>query len=178
VETKASEGNSMLRRSVLLSILLCPCTFVPLSHAKQPLTANDSSRFIGTWDLVSVEARWPDGHITAPWGANPPGRLIYSKDGRMSALLMHEFRNQATRNEVAAALQNEAAGYFGTYTVDSARHIVSHHVEATLRSVESGTIDRSYEFKSGNLYLIAKATRDKLPVTYVLVWRRATIRMP
>ena len=161
------------RLSASFTILLCICAFVPLSHAKQPLTANDSSRFIGTWDLVSVEARWPDGHITAPWGANPPGRLIYTKDGHMSALLMHEFRNQATRNEVAAALQNEAAGYFGTYTVDSARHIVSHHVEATLRSVESGTIDRAYEFKNGNLDLIANATRDNLPVTYVLVWKRA-----
>ena len=175
---EAQIGNVMFRRLVLLPILLCLCSFVPLCYAKQSFTANDSSRFIGTWDLVSVEARWPDGHVTAPWGANPPGRLIYSKDGHMIALLMHELRNQATRNEVAAALQNEAAGYFGTYTVDSAKHIVSHHVEATLRSVESGIIDRAYEFKSGKLYLTAKATRDKLPVTYVLIWKRATERMP
>jgi hypothetical protein len=86
---------------------------------------------------------------------------------------MHELRNQATRSGVAAALQNEAAGYFGTYTVDSARHIVSHHVEATLRAVESGTIERTYAFRNGNLALAAKATRDKLPVTYILVWKRA-----
>jgi hypothetical protein len=163
----------MLRRSDALSILLCLCIFVPLSHAEQPPSANDASRFIGTWDLVSVEAHWPDGHVTTPWGANPPGRLIYTKDGHMSALLMHELRNQATRSGVAAALQNEAAGYFGTYTVDSARHIVSHHVEATLRAVESGTIERTYAFRNGNLALAAKATRDKLPVTYILVWKRA-----
>jgi len=168
----------MLRRLVLLSMLLCLCAFVPFSHAKEPRDANDNSRFVGIWGLVSVEAHWPNGHVTAPWGANPPGRLIYSKDGHMIALLMHGLRNQATRNEVAAALQNEAAGYFGTYTVDSARHLVSHHVEATLRSVESGTIDRAYEFKNGNLYLIAKTTRDKLPVTYVLVWKRATASAP
>jgi len=73
-------------------------------------------------------------------------------------------------------LQNEAAGYFGTYTVDSARHIVSHHVEATLRSAESGTVERAYEFKGEELYLAAKATRDNLPVTYVLVWKRAAAR--
>lgn len=164
----------MLRRLVLLSMLLCLCAFVPFSHAKEPRAANDNSRFVGIWGLVSVEARWPDGHVTAPWGANPPGRLIYSKDGHMIALLMHELRNQATRNEAAAALQNEAAGYFGTYTVDSAKHIVSHHVEATLRSVESGIIDRTYAFKSGKLYLTAKATRDELPVTYVLVWKRVS----
>jgi len=85
---------------------------------------------------------------------------------------MHELRNQAKNGAAGAALQNEAAGYFGTYTVDSARHIVTHHVAATLRSVESGVIDRTYEFKSGNLRLIAKAVRDGMPVTYVLVWKR------
>lgn len=164
----------MLRRLVLLSILLSLCSgFVSLSHAGEPLAGSDSARFIGTWDLVSVEARWPDGHITAPWGVSPPGRLIYTNDGHMIALLMDERRNQATRNEVAAALQNEAAGYFGTYTVDSVKHIVSHYVEATLRSVESGIINRTYEFKGDKLYLTAKAVRDKLPVTYILVWKRA-----
>jgi hypothetical protein len=134
---------------------------------------SDRSRFIGTWDLVSVEARWPDGHVTAPWGAHPPGRLIYTEDGHVSALLMHELRNQATRNGVTAPLQNEAAGYFGTYTVDPARHIVSHHVEATLRAAEAGTIDRAYSFEGENLTLTANATRDGSPVIYVLVWKRA-----
>ena len=135
--------------------------------------ANDRARFIGAWDLVSVEARWPDGHVTAPWGAHPPGRLIYGEDGHMSALLMHQLRNQATQSGVTAALQNEAAGYFGTYTVDPARHVLSHHVEATLRTAESGTIDRAYSFAGEKLTLTAKATRDGSPVTYVLVWRRA-----
>jgi Lipocalin-like domain len=162
--------NTMLRR--LSMALICLCTFVPLSDAKQPFTTHDTLRFIGTWYLVSVEARWPDGHVTTPWGAHPPGRLIYSKDGHMIALLMHELRNQATARQMQPTLRDEAAGYFGTYSVDTARHMVSHHIEATFRSAESGTIDRSYAFKGGNLYLTAKATRDKQPVTYVLVWKR------
>ena len=135
------------------------------------VAANDRARFIGTWDLVSVEAHWPDGHVTAPWGAHPPGRLIYTEDGHMSALLMHALRNQAAQGGIKEGLQNEAAGYFGTYNVDSARHIVSHHVEATLRRAESGTIDRSYAFKGEYLTLTAKATRDGSSVTYVLVWK-------
>ena len=154
------------------AIFLCLCILVPVSYAEQPSATDDGSRLIGTWDLVSVEARWPDGHVTAPWGTKPPGRLTYSKDGQMSALLMHEERNQAAHNVVAKELQNEAAGYFGTYNVDTARHVVSHHVEATLRSAESGTIDRTYEFKNGNLYLTARAIRNNLPVTYILIWKR------
>jgi hypothetical protein len=134
---------------------------------------DDRARFIGTWNLVAVKARWPDGRVTAPWGAHPPGRLIYTRDGHMSALLMHELRNQAAHSGVTAALQNEAAGYFGTYTVDPARHVVSHHVEASLRAAEAGTIDRAYSFEGENLTLTANATRDGAPVTYVLVWKRA-----
>jgi hypothetical protein len=170
--------NIAAKNILLLLGLTLPWALPAAAQLSTKPLPNDNSSFVGTWDLVSVEARWPDGHVTAPWGAHPPGRLIYSEDGRMTALLMHELRNQATRSEVAAALQNEAAGYFGTYSVDSARHIVSHHIEATLRSVESHTIDRTYAFKSGNLYLTAKAVRDSLPVTYVLVWKPATIRTP
>ena len=70
------------------------------------------------------------------------------------------------------------AGYFGTYSVDTATQVVSYHVQATVRSAESGTVDRTYKFKGGNLYLTAKAIRDKLPVIYILVWKRATIGEP
>ena len=163
-------------RLLAVAVFLCPFVLAPISRAEQSPT--DRARFIGTWDLVSVEARWSDGRVTAPWGANPPGRLIYSRDGHVTALLMHELRNQALRLEAAPALQNEAAGYFGTYTVDPVRHIVSHHVEATLRSAESGTLDRAYAFRNENLYLTANATRDNSPVTYILIWKRETAKAP
>jgi hypothetical protein len=67
----------------------------------------------------------------------------------MLVLCMHELRNEATRRVVPLALQNEAAGYFGTCKVDTKRHVVSHMVATTLSPAESGTIDRTYEFKSG-----------------------------
>ena len=170
---RLSTCNVLSRNLMLCLILLCAGVIGQTSYATQPLATNDSARFIGTWELVSVEAHWPDGHVTSPWGAHPPGRLIYTNEGRMLVLCMHELRNEAMHKVIAPALQNEAAGYFGKYKVDATRHIVSHTVTATLRSAESGTIDRSYEFKDGRLYLTAKATRNGLPVTYVLVWQRA-----
>ena len=158
------------RRSALAG--LAACALSAISGRAANGADNDRARFIGTWTLVAVEAHWPDGHVTAPWGAHPPGRLIYTEGGQVSALLMHEQRNQANASGVTGTLQNEAAGYFGTYTVDPARHVVSHHVEATLRTAESGTIDRAYSFAGEKLTLTAKATRDGSPVTYVLVWQR------
>ena len=165
--------NAVPRRLILWLILLCVSVIGQVSFAEQPPAINDEARFIGTWELVSVEAQWADGHVTSPWGDHPPGRLIYTKEGRMLVLCMHELRNEATRGVVPPELQNEAAGYFGSYEVDAARHTVSHTIAATLRPAESGTIDRTYEFDSGKLHLIAKATRNGLPVTYVLVWKRA-----
>ncbi|MBS0516929.1 MAG: lipocalin-like domain-containing protein [Proteobacteria bacterium] len=165
--------RAMPRLRSLWLISLCIFAISQSSFAKPPLAVNDAAHFIGTWELVSVVAAWPDGHATNPWGDHPPGRLIYTKDGRMLVLCMHEFRNEAARSVIPPELQNEAAGYFGTYKVDSDRHVVSHAIVATLRPSESGTIDRTYEFKDGELYLRAKATRDGLPVTYVLVWKRA-----
>jgi len=170
---RPASRNVAPNRVGLLVISLCIALIGQAAFANPPLAVNDAARFVGTWELVSVRANWPDGRITNPWGDHPPGRLIYTKEGRMLVLCMHELRNEATRNAVPPALQNEAAGYFGRYKVDATRHIVSHVVEATLRHAESGTIDRTYEFKNGELYLTAKATRDGRPVAYVLVWKRA-----
>jgi hypothetical protein len=170
---RISAYNALPRKLMVWLLLICTAVVGQTSHAKQPLVENDRARLIGTWELVSVEARWPDNRVTSPWGNHPPGRLIYTKEGRMLVLCMHELRNEATRRVVPPALQNEAAGYFGTYKIDAMRHIVSHTIAATLRPAESGTIDRAYEFKNDQLYLIAKATRNGLPVTYVLVWKRA-----
>ena len=85
-------------------------TVAPAADSKA--AANDRSRFIGTWDLVSVEAQWPDGHVNAPWGAHLAGApdLYARRPDPHLAVLDHELRNQASHNDVTAALQNEAAG--------------------------------------------------------------------
>lgn len=173
MNSRPSSRRISIRRLFLGLALLCMPMIGQTSVGNQPQIVDDGARFVGTWELVSVEARWSDGHVTNPWGSHPPGRLVYTEDGRMLVLCMHELRNEAARSEVPSGLQNEAAGYFGTYKVDPQRHTVSHTVAATLRWAESGTIERAYEFQREKLYLLAKATREGLPVTYVLVWKRA-----
>ena len=32
--------------------------------AQSPDAKNDTSRFPGVWDLVSIHIRWPDGRVT------------------------------------------------------------------------------------------------------------------
>lgn len=123
----------------------------------------------GAWELVSVATRWPDGRTTEPWGAAPVGRLTYSPDGRMTALLMDARRNQADGGAVPPELQGSAAAYYGTYAVDPARHVVTHHVAASLRASEAGTIERRYTLRNDTLILTADAVYEGAPVTHTLV---------
>jgi hypothetical protein len=132
-----------------------------------------SGALVGVWDLVSVRTRWPDGRVTEPWGAAPVGRLTYDADGSMIALLMDARRNQAEGGAVPADVQASVAAYYGTYTVDPARHVVTHHVAASLRASEAGSIERRYTLNGDTLVLIANALYEGAKVTHTLVWHRA-----
>ncbi|HEY4128994.1 MAG TPA: lipocalin-like domain-containing protein [Gemmatimonadaceae bacterium] len=136
----------------------------------------NSAALTGVWDLVSVKTRWPDGHVTEPWGTAPVGRLAYGADGRMMTLLMDARRNQADGRVVPADVQASVAAYYGTYTVDSARHVVTHHVATSVRPSEAGTIERRYTVAADTLVLIANALYEGESVTHTLVWHRVTGR--
>ena len=44
-------------------------------------------RFVGAWQLVSMESHAPDGAVTRPWGDDPFGLLVWTESGHMSAQL-------------------------------------------------------------------------------------------
>jgi hypothetical protein len=91
----------------------------------------------------------------------------------MTALLMDARRNLADGRPVPPELQGSAAAYYGTYAVDPARHVVTHHVTASLRASEAGTIERHYRLRDDTLILTADAVYEGALVTHTLVWRRA-----
>ena len=137
-----------------------------------------ANSLVGTWDLVSLSTRWPDGRVTEPWGAAPVGRLTYSIDGAMAATLMDARRNQADGRAVPEELQGSAAyaAYYGDYAVDVDRRVVTHRVRASLRASEAGTIERRYRLSGDTLALTADALYQGAQVAHTLVWRRATAR--
>jgi hypothetical protein len=170
----------------LYSALLAAAACIPGHGAPRPApsgpragaTSRAASPLVGVWELVSVTTRWPDGRVTEPWGAHPIGRLTYGPDGRMAALLMDGRRNQADGRAVPPELSTSAASYYGTFVVDTARRVVTHHVAASLRAAESGAIERRYELRDGTLILVAAAMYEGSPVTHTLVWRRAPASAP
>ncbi|HKX07013.1 MAG TPA: lipocalin-like domain-containing protein [Stellaceae bacterium] len=140
-----------------------------------------SNPFIGTWTLRATERKVLDTGESAPlWGAHPTGTLIYTADGRMSALVLAE-----SRKAPAAAMPTEAealslfksmVAYAGRYTVQSDR--VVHHVEQSWNQAWTGTdVVRFYKFEGSRLTLTtapAPNPRDgKLSVS-TLVWERVS----
>ncbi len=92
---------------------------------------------VGTWKLISVEARYTDGSIVYPWGRNAIGCLIYCEDGYMSGVIMSANRPRFAANDlVGGSLEEQAQAartylsYCGTYEVHGDK--VVHHVEASL----------------------------------------------
>ena len=89
----------------------------------------DAKKFIGCWRLVSVTS---DGKIRHDRGAKPTGLITYHESGWMAAQIQPDRPPVAmagetpTPEEAKAALYGYTA-YFGTYTVDADKKIVTHH---------------------------------------------------
>ncbi|MDX2007044.1 MAG: lipocalin-like domain-containing protein [Meiothermus sp.] len=125
--------------------------------------------------MVSFTAQWPDGRVTEPFGGRPVGRIIYEADGRVTALLMHERRNEADGHRSPPEVQAGFTAYFGTYRTDEERSIVTHSVTASLSAARaSGEFQRHYKIHGDTLTLTFTREQGGLPVTNSLVWRRVS----
>ena len=113
-------------------------------------TGADAKKFIGSWRLVETTA---DGKVRPERGANPIGIITYHESGWMAAQIQPDrppvilSGKEPTGDEAKAALFGYTA-YFGTFTVDEKRKVVTHHRKG---SVSPGwdkrpEFERAYEF--------------------------------
>jgi hypothetical protein len=123
----------------------------------------------GAWVLVSVETIRPNGEIIYPfYGKHPQGLIIYDPAGWMSVQIVSDpkpmvpagdsrdaFRNAPLAEKAIAA--DGYYAYFGTYTVDAAASIVTHHLKESLYPGERGQdFVRKYSIENGRLTMVAK----------------------
>ena len=128
--------------------------------AKKQAAEPDSARekLIGAWHLVHIDAPGPDGKpMDIP---QPTGMLIYTRDGHMSVQLMYP--------KSASALSNKYVlkGYeasFGSYELDEAKHMVTHHVQGSnTRDLLVGKdLPRVYQFTDEGRLIIKSARPDE-----------------
>lgn len=116
----------------LLIILISSCAQVT-NHTEQKNTTNNIA---GTWKLVEFIDIDSTGKSTDAYGKNPVGYFIYGDNNVLSINIssgepMHITEDSAKKMNVNLQhfVNNYAFGYFGTYSIDTARSIVIHHVE-------------------------------------------------
>ena len=131
---------------------------------------------IGAWQLELCATYHPDGSVTYPFGEDAKGQIMYSADGHMGCeitatnrpLLDVQTIYHATDEELGRSMRG-FSGYFGTFSVDAAAGIVTHHVQgAWFPNFATMQQPRHYFFEGDLLYLEAMVGDDLARLT----WRR------
>ena len=116
--------------------------------------------FIGGWQLVSCLETRPDGVVTEPIGPAPVGQIMYSADGHMTAHLLPggEPRDPSWRDYI---------GYFGRFSVDADKGVVTHHVVGASDAPMIGTDQpRNVTFEGNRLILQAERKEGRAKITW------------
>ena len=140
-----------------------------------------SNELVGTWSLVSFVAVGPNGEEAHPWGKNPIGQLIYTESGHMSGVLSRAGRSKfaspdpraGTTEEIKQAFEGMEA-YAGTYEVNSAEGVVTHHpAVCRLPNWEGRDQKRHFVLRGEELSLsTAPVLAHGAEWTLNLIWRR------
>ena len=160
-----------LTRSHLLQVagvaVVAFCVNAP-SRAAEP-------NIVGTWKEVSyVTEELATGKKTPLLGEHPKGYLIYTPQGRMMVLLVHQTRSPPKIDEDRINLHKYMAAYSGRYTVEGDK--VVHHVDISWNEAWTGTHQVRFVKVDGDRLTIttapAKHPITGLESTGVLVWER------
>jgi hypothetical protein len=143
--------------------------------------AECSPDLVGTWRLVSYEARTAAGEARYPLGQRVVGQLFYDVGGKMSAHVMSVDRptfasddsGAGTDSEVRAAFEGHVS-YFGTYTIDRSARTVTHHVHgASYPNWVGHDQIRYYCIEDSRLVLSTPPILDRgESLEYTLTWER------
>ena len=137
---------------------------------------------VGTWRLVSFTVTHADGAVTAPYGADPVGILVYAADGHMGVQIAARERPRwaGERLEGGSAEECVAAAvtfrcYSGRYDRDAGGGLVRHHVETSFFPNRVGTtLVRRCALSDGGqtLTLTPVVSSSGAGTSECLVWRR------
>ena len=143
--------------------------------------SDSTPNLLGTWRLVSFEARASKGQLHYPLGEHVSGLLMYDAGGNMSAHVMRDDRplfaandpDRGTDAEVRAAFDGYAS-YFGTYTIDHATQTVTHHIRGAWYPNWIGDDQlRHFKFDGSRLVLSTPPlVSDGQSLEYVAIWER------
>ena len=112
-----------------------------------------AARLPSAWRYIGANVKGQPRDL----GPDPKGMIYYGPHGEMMVQIAPDVARKragavATAEEAKHALSGFIA-YLGTYTVDAAAGIVTHHRQASLQPGDEGDLVRRCEFKGDRLSL-------------------------
>lgn len=157
---------------------------MPVEPGKAVVRRQD---LVGAWRLLSIEARSATGAVALTAGVDPEGLLLYDPAGYMAMVYMRQGRPQfasgdpagGTPEEVVAAFESFDA-YCGTYTLDEAAGVVTHHVRVSRFPNWAGTDQvRRVELEGARLRLASPPIlAGGTEWVFAVEWERASAPEP
>jgi hypothetical protein len=100
--------------------------FLGLALATLSSNAADRSALVGVWQLHSYQTEFQDGSPKrAMFGEHPKGYIIFTREGRLMAVIEAEGRKAPSSDSDRSTLLNTLVAYAGTYRVEGNRWIAS-----------------------------------------------------
>jgi hypothetical protein len=176
------EGEDVTIRS-RLSLIALAATLVAVSAGallahSQAAAGNPRdprTLIVGNWKLAKYESFDETGNPVARGGYDA-GRIMYDDKGNMAAQLSRNGRPRVTRESTAQERLAASAGflaYFGTYTIDLEKGMVTHHVKGSTNTAWPGTdLVRYYTFSEDGNQLVLSLKNAAGRVTGKLTWER------
>lgn len=160
----------------MTSALISSFLLATVAFAERP--PKDAQALIGTWRLVEFADLDKDGKWQYWYGEHPRGYFVYDATGHMHIQIMKApplkpfpeaslADDKPPSPEHALAAYTAYVAYFGTYTVDANKHVVTHHVEGSLAPDFTDT-DQPRPFKLEG---------DRLEIGDGKTWRRVLERV-
>ena len=120
----------------------------------RPSFADDSTRVLGTWKLISYEFEVQSTGERQPiWGKNPTGYIIFTPEGLFMAVLTGEGRKSPNTDQDRAELFNTMFAYTGRYRIEGDKWITK--VDVAWLPARVGTEQvRYFKFEGDRLQVI------------------------
>jgi hypothetical protein len=146
-------------------------------------------QLVGAWRLVSMDYRGPDNASVDPfYQPDSTGLLIYDASGWMSVHITAPHRQAwkvpISRQPTAGSPQDGALkaaafdtyyAYFGTWDLDEARSVVTHHVVSALLPAEEGqSYAQQIALENGRLVFTTRNGPEGRQIVRHKIWERLT----
>jgi hypothetical protein len=137
-------------------VLACAACSLPWTALAQSL----KSEIVGTWLVTSVADQYDSGQQVNNWGT-VKGQLSFDGGGRFTQIIIGDAQ-PALKSPDPRTPDAPVVAFYGTYTVDEAKKIVSFNLEAASWSPRVGAaMGSTVEIKGGVMTLTGSARQDQ-----------------